>query len=689
MKGLPPPFGRGALGSAQLASPQASWRERSRAGRYRVAAIVGRAGTALRVLAVSALLTSAAWGAGSEPTPASAKAVETTPAAREKADAGARIFEVMCRACHTIGGGKLVGPDLRGVHERRSEDWLFRWVKDPLEMVKEDPQAQKLLAEFANVQMPKQDLSDEEIEQVLAYILVAGADGGAEAAGAKEDPLAERAEDINGRKISEFVSSECGGCHNPRRLGATGPDITRKRLLEGTDELAPMDPGSLLATIRYGRPGTSMPAWGTAKNPTMSALSAAEINAISHYLLTETAPERFHFTLQQIQESHEVLVPRTERPTEPTHGHRIDDLLLVTEREKARVAVIDGDALEVVTRLEAGTRAHGYTFHPDGRYAYNLGRDGWLYMYDLYALQPVTRVRVGLDARGVAISDDGRFLLTGMYIPAQAVMVDADTLEPLKVFDTHGLIDPEGKEVDSRICSVNDVAPDKVGPYFLMALKEAGQVWRIDYAKEGFPVTKLTEVGEILHDGFLSPDNKRFFLAAQSSNYMAVIDVETMEVEGRIATGKQPHPGPGAAWHADGKTYAATPHIGEGKNVIWDVDSLEIVGEVESGGPGLFVRTNPHMKYVWFDTLFEPKPSEIVVHEKRAPFEVVKRINDGGQTLHPEPDADGDYVFVSDWTDNVIRVYDDETLELVKTIEGLETPTGIFSVSRIEETEGH
>ena len=67
----------------------------------------------------------------------------------------------------------------------------------------------------------------------------------------------------------------------------------------------------------------------------------------------------------------------------------------------------------------------------------------------------------------------------------------------------------------------------------------------------------------------------------------------------------------------------------------------------------------------------------------------MKVITDGTQTLHPEPDADGDYVFVSDWREGVVRVYDDETLELVKTITGLETPTGIFSSSRAYEREGH
>lgn len=494
---------------------------------------------------------------------------------------------------------------------------------------------------------------------------------------------------VAGRSMEEFVSSECGGCHHPKRTGATGPDITLARLKEGKGDLPPLGRETVFFRIKNGKEGTSMPAWGTEENPVGYPLPDEEIEAMTDYLLTIEAPEEFKWTMQQMQDSLEVLVPDEELPDEPTHSGRMDDLLLVTEREAFRVAVLDGDSLEILGRMEAGARAHGYTFHPNGRFAYNLGRDGWLYKYDLYSLQAVRKIRVGLDARGIAISDDGKYVLAGNYIPYTGVIVDADTLEPLKIFDTSGLTSPDGETVDSRICGINDVDPEKAGPYFLMALKEAGQVWRIDWSKPDFPVKKLTNVGEILHELYLRPDNQVFFIASQESNYIAAVDVENMEILKEIETGKKPHPGPGAVWEVDGTLYAASPHIGDGKTVIWDADTFEIQGVVSSEAPGLFVRTREDMEYVWFDSVFPPAPNEITVFEKNPPFEKVASITEGTQTLHPEPDADGDYVFVSDWREGVIRVYDDETLEKVKTIEELKTPTGIFSISRLRETEGH
>ncbi|MEK6614506.1 MAG: c-type cytochrome, partial [Bacteroidota bacterium] len=42
---------------------------------------------------------------------------------------GTTIFKQKCSACHKIGEGRLVGPDLIGVTTKRSEDWLMKWTK--------------------------------------------------------------------------------------------------------------------------------------------------------------------------------------------------------------------------------------------------------------------------------------------------------------------------------------------------------------------------------------------------------------------------------------------------------------------------------------------------------------------------------------------------------------------------------
>jgi len=70
-------------------------------------------------------------------------------------DAGVLLFQSRCSACHTIGQGDRVGPDLAGVTTRRERAWLARYLAVPDQMLAEgDPIALGLLAQYKNVPMP-------------------------------------------------------------------------------------------------------------------------------------------------------------------------------------------------------------------------------------------------------------------------------------------------------------------------------------------------------------------------------------------------------------------------------------------------------------------------------------------------------------------------------------------------------
>ena len=86
------------------------------------------------------------------------------------AETGEQVFQKKCAACHTIGGGKLVGPDLTGVTSRREEDWLFRQIQQPDTLIAEkDPIALQLLQEY-NMPMVPLGLEDSEVAAVISYL---------------------------------------------------------------------------------------------------------------------------------------------------------------------------------------------------------------------------------------------------------------------------------------------------------------------------------------------------------------------------------------------------------------------------------------------------------------------------------------------------------------------------------------
>jgi cytochrome c551/c552 len=82
---------------------------------------------------------------------------------------GKKLFaSKTCSACHHMDR-KVVGPPLRGVTSRREAAWLKQMIQEPDRMLKEDPEAKKLLEEY-KTPMPKLALSDEEADALMSYL---------------------------------------------------------------------------------------------------------------------------------------------------------------------------------------------------------------------------------------------------------------------------------------------------------------------------------------------------------------------------------------------------------------------------------------------------------------------------------------------------------------------------------------
>ena len=81
------------------------------------------------------------------------------------------FFQSRCGACHTVGNGNGVGPDLAGVTTRRDRAWLTRYLAEPDRVRAEgDPIAMALFAKYKNVPMPNLRLSGIEVAGLLSYL---------------------------------------------------------------------------------------------------------------------------------------------------------------------------------------------------------------------------------------------------------------------------------------------------------------------------------------------------------------------------------------------------------------------------------------------------------------------------------------------------------------------------------------
>lgn len=162
-------------------------------------------------------------------------------AAPAAADEAATYFRQNCMSCHTIGGGRLVGPDLKDVSKRADRDWLLKFMVNPKGFLDAgDPIALKLKEEARGAVMPNiAGLDAAKAGSLLALIENESKLPKSQFIGLNLSDQPFTAADIeNGRRIVDGTrrlengGASCLSCHAVNGQGALGggrlgPDLTK------------------------------------------------------------------------------------------------------------------------------------------------------------------------------------------------------------------------------------------------------------------------------------------------------------------------------------------------------------------------------------------------------------------------------------------------------------------------------
>ncbi|GMR07259.1 MAG: hypothetical protein BMS9Abin26_0261 [Gammaproteobacteria bacterium] len=153
------------------------------------------------------------------------------------AEPGERIFQSTCSGCHSIGGGSIVGPDLAGVHDRRSQAWLEKFVKSSQSVIAGgDPDAIAVYEKFNKIPMPDSPITAGQIKEVLAYIKVANTPGEIQEEAKEQEKVASKEDIVLGQKLFqgkirfENDGPTCISCHDVKNDAVIGGGVLAREL---------------------------------------------------------------------------------------------------------------------------------------------------------------------------------------------------------------------------------------------------------------------------------------------------------------------------------------------------------------------------------------------------------------------------------------------------------------------------
>ncbi len=232
------------------------------------------------------------------------------------------------------------------------------------------------------------------------------------------------------------------------------------------------------------------------------------------------------------------------------------------------IGVIDTDSLAIVDKLPAGSDPEAFAVHPDGNIYLSNEDDGEASVLNPSTGEILAQIRVGIEPEGVAIGPGG----DRVYVTSESTSM------------VHVISVPEHEVVANILVGARprEIAFSEDGKFGYVTCEVGGEVVKWELATNQIVERKKLrrEIRLVKPKGIRrGPDGDAFYIATGRGDVVAILDAETLELEGTIPVGRRVW---GMAFSNDGKTLYVTNGLDHDLSVI-DVAAQKEVRRIDVG----------------------------------------------------------------------------------------------------------
>jgi len=321
-----------------------------------------------------------------------------------------------------------------------------------------------------------------------------------------------------------------------------------------------------------------------------------------------------------------------------------NNITLVVERGANRVWIMENE--KVLDWFDFKNVHGGLKFRMNKDGFLVPTRDGWIGKYSFKEGRLKEKIRACINLRNVSISRDGEKIFATCLLPQMVVVLDYNTMKPLKI-----------EKVKGKISALYELySQDKA----VFTLRDKPIVGVVDTKSLKFTYKKIEKP---IEDFFIDPFEEYIIGTTRRGSKLTVFRLDNFEEIFEENIEGMPHLFSATYWYKDGKFYFATPHLRKPYITIWQMYDWKLVKKMDVGGDGFFVKTHPASRYLWVDN----GSDEIVLIDKESYKITKKRVLPKKRYIHTEFSGDGKIAYLSIYENNgALIVYETDTFREIR-----------------------